>query len=179
MHITGGLLAIRPPSGRHSSSAGDPIRFVCSHDLRAGSNSEERHRSQRRICLAILTTSAIYDAMRLRRFPLLRLLRTLFIAMAVIVGPIAAAGQTAGMISAGSVAASGDMDAHSCDSCGEEIALGASCPVGVCHAIPVLTTEILWTGVFRGPIFAWAADVDLRGLTARPSLQPPRPSILL
>lgn len=121
--------------------------------------------------------NAILRVMSIRWSALLRLIGALLLAAAVL-GPLVSAAQASGM-PAGSVAMSEGMDAHSCDSCGEEMALEVGCATSVCHAAPILTTEGLWLGAPSATVLGLATDLDLRGLAARPDLQPPRTSILV
>ncbi len=109
---------------------------------------------------------------------LLRLIGTLLLAMAVLAGPVVSAAQASEM-PAGSVAASNDMDAHSCDGCGEEMALEVGCPSSSCHGVPIPATIALWSGFSSAAALALPVELDLRGLTARPNLQPPQTSILV
>ena len=121
------------------------------------------------------------------RSPLLRLLGTLFLALAMVWGPVMPAAASIKMATAVSVAASddmgnmvmGDQSKGPCDFCVMNMTSDATCPAIGGLAIAAQASAMTWPGLWSTVAFAWPADLDPSEQNARPPLQPPKFNVLV
>ena len=119
--------------------------------------------------------------------PFLRLLGTLFLAMAMVWGPAVSAAATIEMATMGSVAVSDDMGGMAmgdqgeppCDLCVADVATDAACPAVGGLSTAAQVSEAVWLDLWSTVAFAWLADLNPPEQDARPPLQPPKFNVLV